>query len=179
MKKDIKEDEVYFLGQKGVNKRFQKKNRLKQGLSWLPVLVMALVVIGFWMMVNGRDARKADTLTLQGELLDTVSVLPPGARMPRFKGSEDVSGFVKWITENLRYPEGYEEEGGLVVIGFLVQANGELGEIKVLKSPGNKAFEEAVIGLLQCSPQWEPAELANGEKVNMKFTLPVLFGTAN
>lgn len=45
--KDIKEDEVYFLGQKGVNKRFQKKNRLKQGLSWLPVLVMALVVIGF------------------------------------------------------------------------------------------------------------------------------------
>ena len=48
-------------------------------------------------------------------------------------------------------------------------------KFQILESPKEKAFEQAVISLLKESPQWAPAELTDGTKVNMEFTLPVSF----
>ena len=50
-----------------------------------------------------------------------------------------------------------------------------LEKFQILESPKEKAFEQAVISLLKESPQWAPAELTDGTKVNMEFTLPVSF----
>lgn len=79
------------------------------------------------------------------------------------------------LAQNLKYPKGLENKDAKVVIKFTVNTAGKLEKFQILESPKEKAFEQAVISLLKESPQWAPAELTDGTKVNMEFTLPVSF----
>lgn len=56
-------------------------------------------------------------------------------------------------------------------ITFVVEKDGTLSNIKVLKDIGYGTGEEAV-KVLQLSPKWNPAEL-NGRKVRCNFNLPI------
>lgn len=79
----------------------------------------------------------------------------------------------------MKYPKGLENKDAKVVIKFTVNTAGKLEKFQILESPKEKAFEQAVISLLKESPQWAPAELTDGTKVNMEFTLPVSFKPEN
>lgn len=174
MKDSINENEIYFLGQD-----YPAPQRKRNGFSkWKAVITILAVIIisiagSLALGFHKRDEKAVPVL--EGEILDTVSILPQGSKMPRFGGTEDMSAFTAWICRHLVYPEGTETKQELVVVSFVIQTDGKLGGFDIQKAPQNKAYEHAVINLLKQSPEWEPAELANGKKINMRFTLPVLF----
>lgn len=85
---------------------------------------------------------------------------------------------MKYISENLRYPQQAREIGtqGLVYVTFVVERDGSLTDIKILRDIGAGCGEEAV-RIVKTMPKWTPAK-QRGKAVRMQFNLPVKFSLA-
>ncbi len=166
MKEKNCQEETYFLG-KAQETRHATAHLYKKILG-IAVGVIAITSISVALVWKPQDAS-------QPHVLKTIAVLPEGGQMPVFNGNGDINDFLKWVMMNVQYPEGLEDQPARVVVSFTVQKDGTLGLFKVLEAPKEKAYEQAVIGLLKRSPHWKPARLSDGEEVNMEFTLPVVF----
>ena len=96
-------------------------------------------------------------------------------RMPLFQGG-DLQSFRKWVMENLKYPrEALEDEvEDDIVVTFIVEKDGTLSEI-VVEQGLNLALIREVGRVLTLSPKWEPGRLGNGEPVQVRYTLPLIF----
>lgn len=83
--------------------------------------------------------------------------------------------FYKHVRENLTYPESAMKAGvqGRVFVQFVVQADGSISDIKVVRGIGNGCDEEAV-RLVQTSPMWQPAKY-HGKPVATEVSLPIRF----
>lgn len=90
-------------------------------------------------------------------------------KMPQYPGGE--AAMMKFLSENLKYPEG-DKTGGRVVVQFVVQTDGTIGETKVVRSVSPELDAEAVrvVKLLKMTP----GEI-DGKPVNVWYTLPVAF----
>jgi len=95
---------------------------------------------------------------------------------PEFPGGEPALS--KFLQTNLRYPALAKENGiqGKVFIQFVVQKDGNLDDMKVLRDPGSGLGDEALRVLAE-SPKWRPG-IQNGTPVNVQFTIPVNFRLA-
>lgn len=175
MKKGKNENEVYFLGGRTVPGKMKKFKTLTGITIAATVVTLSSAAIFYFTQRNPGAMEEEKELILPGDTFDVVSVLPEGSILPKFNGKKDINEFYSWIVQNLVYPKGYETEEGKVIVSFVVMKNGELGKFDILEAPRNKVFENTVIELLKRSPRWEPAELADGTKVGMRFTLPVTF----
>jgi len=87
---------------------------------------------------------------------------------PEFKGG--LSKFYTYISKNYRSPDvpGLK---GQVLVSFVIEKDGSITDIKVLKDIGYGSGEEAVRVLKNC-PKWTPAE-QNGKTVRCQFMLPL------
>lgn len=94
-------------------------------------------------------------------------------KLPSFDGGEDA--MYQWLGENIRYPQVAKEIGimGTVIIKFIVEYDGSITNIKVIKDIGGGCGAEAV-RVIKTMPKWKPAEL-NGVPVRIFFTLPIKF----
>lgn len=92
---------------------------------------------------------------------------------PDFPGGMDK--FYSFIAKNYQTPE---EEGlkGKVYVTFVVEKDGSLTDIKVLRDIGYGTGKEAV-RVLNKSPRWSPGE-QNGKKVRCTFSLPISIQSA-
>lgn len=92
---------------------------------------------------------------------------------PDFPGG--MAAFGKFIEKNYQSPE---EEGlkGKVYVTFVVEKDGSLTDIKVLRDIGYGTGKEAIRVLNKC-PKWSPGE-QNGKKVRCTFSLPISIQTA-
>lgn len=114
-------------------------------------------------------------------LTDTEANAPSGERpytyveqMPQFKGG-DVE-MMKFLGMNIRYPKQAQEAGteGLVVLTFVVEDDGSLKDITVLKSLGQGTDEEALRVVQLMNGKWSPGR-QNGKAVPVRYTLPIRF----
>src|SRR5690606_6264684 len=82
-------------------------------------------------------------------------------------------GFFKFIKDNFSFPAGFNEDvSGNVMISFVVETNGELSDITVVRSL-HKMLDPVVVDLVQqTSGNWLPATI-NNQKVRSKKTVPV------
>ncbi|HEX8563536.1 MAG TPA: energy transducer TonB [Flavobacterium sp.] len=87
---------------------------------------------------------------------------------PVFPGGMDK--FYKYVGSNYNVPD---EPGlkGKVIVSFVVEKDGSLTDIKVLRDLGYGTKEEA-IRVLKKSPRWNPGE-QNGKKVRVQYSLPI------
>jgi len=92
---------------------------------------------------------------------------------PEFPGGH--SAFIKFLSRNLKYPGIAVEKGieGKVLISFIIEKNGRLSNIKILRGIGFGCDEEAV-RVLEKSPEWKPG-IQNKQKVRVAYTLPINF----
>ncbi len=108
-------------------------------------------------------------------------------QMPRFPGceqSDDCSQrkLVEYIVANLKYPKSAQLAGieGLVLTQYVVDENGKMKNIEVVRNVSNDC-DNASKTLLEKMAQevtWIPGKL-DGEKVNVKMTLPIKFELAD
>jgi protein TonB len=61
----------------------------------------------------------------------------------------------------------------VVIVSFLVQTNGNIDSIRIVKSPG-KSFSDEAIRIIKSGPQWKPAE-NNGKPVEDVVRLRLVF----
>ena len=93
--------------------------------------------------------------------------------MASFPGGS--AALMQYFAQNLRYPniQGDCNIQGRVIVGFTVNEDGTLSDIKVMKSI-SPAFDEEAIRLVKSMPKWNPAK-QNGKAVKTKYTVPVTF----
>ena len=82
---------------------------------------------------------------------------------------------LKYLQENLQYPEAAKANNvhGRVFVKFIVERDGSLSDIKVMKGIGSGCDEEA-IRLIQSMPKWKPGK-NKGKEVRTSMTVPVNF----
>ncbi len=92
---------------------------------------------------------------------------------PEFPGGQ--SAFIKFLSRNLKYPVIAVEKGieGKVLVSFIIEKNGRLSNIKILRGIGYGCDEEAIRVLEKC-PEWKPG-IQNKQKVRVAYTLPINF----
>ena len=92
---------------------------------------------------------------------------------PVFQGGE--AELYKFLGENISYPDSAKIYGvrGTVIATFVVNKNGSISDIVILRDIGRDCGKE-VRRVLSLMPAWVPGE-ANGHKVKVRYTLPVRF----
>jgi len=123
-----------------------------------------------------KDDRKTDVASKDNSQGETAANSESGEVFslekiefkPRFSGG--LTTFYKYIAENFHVPE---EEGlsGKIMVSFIVETDGSLSNIKVLKDIGYGSGAEA-IRVLKKSPKWMPGK-QNGKPVRVEYTMPI------
>jgi protein TonB len=95
---------------------------------------------------------------------------------PTFPGGEEAFG--KFLRDHIRYPAVAKENNtqGRVFIQFVVERDGSLTDLKILRDPGSGLGDEAM-RVLKISPHWKPG-IQNGKPVRVQYTVPVNFSLA-
>ena len=92
---------------------------------------------------------------------------------PAFPGGE--AALMKWLSSNIVYPVMAQEEGaqGRVVVQFVVEKDGRIGQVKVVRGRHPELDKEAM-RVVKSLPKFIPGK-NNGQTVRCWFTLPVNF----
>ena len=94
-------------------------------------------------------------------------------KMPTFPGGE--AELFKWLGKNIQYPTMAQDAGiqGVVFVTFVVEKDGSVTGVRVLRGIGGGCDEEAIRRVKQM-PRWEPGE-QRGKPVKVQYNLPVRF----
>ena len=88
---------------------------------------------------------------------------------PEYPGGMEM--FYKLIGDNFRVPKHRDFSTGKIFVQFVVEKDGSLSDIKVIRHPGFGTDAE-IIRVLKLSDKWKPA-LQKGVEVRCSFMLPV------
>ena len=81
----------------------------------------------------------------------------------------------KYLAENCQYPEAARTAGwqGVVLLEFVVEKDGSIKQVNVLRSVC-QALDEEAIRVVKSMPKWKAGE-NNGQKCRSFFQLPITF----
>lgn len=175
----------------------KKKNDIKELVKKLPGAEMDNEGN---ITLNGKSVAKImlndkEVFNNKGSICDVV------AESAQFPGGQMECS--KWLMEHLRYPELCQELGvqGRVIVGFVVEKDGSISNVKNIRSYGMelsevtvtaykkehpnskpvnaKVVEELFWGeaqrVMKLMPKWEPAKDKDGNVVRCRFTFPIVF----
>jgi protein TonB len=82
---------------------------------------------------------------------------------------------IKYLVENIKYPEEAKTKGtmGTVYVTFVVEKDGSVSNVKILRGIGSGCDEEAY-RVVSGMPKWKPGK-QRGEAVRCQFNLPIKF----
>ena len=91
----------------------------------------------------------------------------------QFPGGDEAC--MKWLQEHIKYPQICIEQNvqGRVQVGFVVNRDGSIVDVKILRSPDPNLSKEAE-RVVKMMPKWKPARQGN-KTVRSRFNLPVNF----
>ena len=94
-------------------------------------------------------------------------------QMPSFPGGNEA--LMKFLQENVKYPVVAQENGvqGRVVVSFVVERDGSITDVKVVRSVDPSLDKEAT-RVVKSMPHWIPGK-QNGAAVRVKYNVPVSF----
>ena len=93
--------------------------------------------------------------------------------MPKFPGGE--KALMDYVSNNVKYPEEAKNKNiaGRVFVSFVVEKDGSIGEVKVLRGIGGGCDEEAA-RVINSMPKWKPGK-QKGEAVRVSYQIPIYF----
>lgn len=92
---------------------------------------------------------------------------------PEFPGGN--AKLLEYVQKNLKYPMMARESDiqGKVYVGFVVEKDGSISNVRVLRGIGGGCDEEAV-RVVQTLPKFKPGK-QRGNPVRVQYTLPIVF----
>ena len=129
--------------------------------------------------VKGNDEAEGEVLKAKEVVVDEkpkeeeTKVFDVVEQMPSFPGGP--SALMQYLSSNIKYPVVAEENGvqGRVVCTFVVERDGSITDVRVIKSVDPSLDKEAV-RVVKSMPKWIPGK-QNGSAVRVKYTVPVTF----
>ncbi|MCK9450742.1 MAG: M56 family metallopeptidase [Bacteroidales bacterium] len=93
--------------------------------------------------------------------------------MPVYPGG--ASEMMNFLANNIQYPEQARRQKiqGRVFVNFVVEKDGAVSNVKILRGIGSGCDEEA-IRVVELMPKWKPGK-QRGQAVRVSFNLPVKF----
>ena len=86
-----------------------------------------------------------------------------------------MSGWNKYLSDNLKYPTQARRMGveGTVIVVFVINTDGSIQDVEVLRGIGGGCDEEAV-KIVKAAPKWSPGK-QRGKPVRTRMRLPIRF----
>ena len=106
---------------------------------------------------------------------DSSKIFGAAEEMPSFPGGE--KALMQYIKDNTYYPKEMCEGAaqGRVMVGFVINEDGSISDVKVLRSLTPEC-DEVAVKIVNGMPKWNPGK-QNGKAVKTKYTVPVSFRT--
>lgn len=106
---------------------------------------------------------------------DSSKIFGAAEEMPSFPGGE--KALMQYIKDNTYYPKEMCEGAaqGRVMVGFVINEDGSISDVKVLRSLTPEC-DEVAVKIVKGMPKWNPGK-QNGKAVKTKYTVPVSFRT--
>lgn len=126
------------------------------------VLLLAVIFgcqLGFAQEVKSESPNAEDNLLYNTAGIDV---------RPEFPGG--LAEFYKYVGKNYKTPN-VKNLKGKVFVTFVIEKDGSLSDIKVIRDIGLGTGQEAIRVLKEC-PKWIPGE-QNGQKVRVLYSLPI------
>jgi TonB family protein len=116
---------------------------------------------------------KNNPLPKSKKLPDTSVALQIVEVQPEFPGGE--MALMHYLGKNINYPHYARESGiqGTVFVNFVIEPDGSVTNVKIIKGIGGGCDEEAIRVILNM-PKWKPG-YQKGEAVRVQFNLPIRF----
>ena len=149
----------------------QKKALLKYGFS-VPLVALMLLLSSAGASPVTETLPDVKRIQAEQELYEeplfTVVEQPP-----TFPGGMDK--FYEFLSHTIRYPAQMKEKNvqGKVFVSFIIEKDGILSNVKVLREPGYGSGKEAIRAMSLC-PKWNPG-VQNGRKVRVQYNVPISF----
>ena len=118
-------------------------------------------VFGRYDLVVEKPKRNED------EIFKTVE------QMPQFPGGD--AALIEYLDSHIQYPPEAAKNNiqGRVILQFVVDKTGEIGEVKVVRSV-DKDLDNEAVRIIKTLPKFIPGR-QNGQAVSVWYTLPVAF----
>lgn len=167
----------------------RKKNQsaINYRIAALPLLGVAILALCFLQPVNTLASEKNSvTVTNVLQSPDTTnnsSYTTPKSEddqifmvvenPPSFKGGDDAR--MKYLIENIIYPKDAREKGiqGTVYVTFIIEKDGTISNVKVLRGIGGGCDEESV-RVIKNMPAWNPGT-QRGEPQRVQYNMPIKY----
>lgn len=122
---------------------------------------------------DGNGTAKEGTGTESNEVVGLSGV----DEYPEFTGG--AKAWSKYMERNLRYPSRAQEEGaaGKVYVSFVVEKDGSITDVSVIKGIGFGCDEEAM-KVIKKSPLWKPGR-NKGVPVRVRYNMAINFQISN
>jgi TonB family protein len=93
--------------------------------------------------------------------------------MPQYPGGE--KAMMEYVAKNVAYPQEARDKeiSGRVFVSFVVEKDGSIGEVKVMRGIGGGCDEEAV-RVIKGMPKWKPGK-QEGKPVRVSYMMPINF----
>jgi TonB family protein len=131
---------------------------------------------------NPQTTKNTVKDTLKGAVEDTTLISRRDQyneleSYPQFPGGNEKS--LQFLNENIKYPDEAKKAKieGEVIISFIVEKDGRLSNLKILRGLGGGCDEE-LIRVVKLMPLWNPG-IAHGKPVRVAIALPVTFSLGN
>lgn len=141
------------------------------GKSTVVALLLAVSGIG---MTAAQDIGAKQPAASAASSSDSAGpVFTNVEQMPAFPGGD--AALFGFVARNLKYPAIAVESNiqGTVIVQFVVEKDGSVGEVKVVKSVDYNLDKEAV-RVCKILPKFTPGK-QNGQPVRVYYTMPVTF----
>jgi len=159
------------------NPKSQKRMPVK-----LLFTVLAIALTLFACSNTSQPAHKATTLSKSLQAVatkanpaqaDTSKVFMVVEKMPEYPGG--VKALMQYLATHIKYPAEARKAGvqGRVFVNFIVEKDGSISHVKVLKGIGYGCDKEAVKAVKNM-PRWIPGQ-QKGKPVRVSYNLPVKF----
>ena len=148
------------------------------------LLFTTTAVIGLWLtgcnantdeqtQTNSTPETEVVTTPDSTAVAPTDSVLDISEVMPEFPGG--TKALLDSIATNLKYPQKAidSQTEGRVILQFVIDKEGHVTDIQVLRGV-TPELDQAAIDVVSSLPDWKPG-MQDGEAVNVKYTLPIVF----
>ena len=123
-----------------------------------------------------------ETFSVSGSLFETLldvatstkdTVYQIAEEMPEFPGG--VEALMDFVGKNVKYPEEAKEKeiSGRVFVSFVIEKDGSVNEVKVMRGIGGGCDEEAV-RVIKGMPKWKPG-IQKGKPVRVSYMMPINF----
>ncbi|MBC7913747.1 MAG: energy transducer TonB [Pyrinomonadaceae bacterium] len=126
------------------------------------ILTVIILLISLNNVFAQQGSSPADNGVYDIAGIDTMPQYPSGIRK-----------FLEYVSKSYKFPQEALKAGvsGRVIVSFVVEKDGSLSQVRVLKDLGYDTGKEA-IRVVEGSDKWMPG-VQNGKKVRVQYTLPI------